>query len=123
LQLLADSATILGMTNESVEGVFAALADPTRRRVVQILGQRPHRAGELAEAAGTSPPVMSRHLRVLLEAGLVADERVPGDARLRVFRLQRAPLVAVQAWLDQVQAHWNEQLGAFKRHVERRDNT
>lgn len=106
------------MTKDTVEGFFEALADPTRRRVVQMLGERPRRAGELAEAAGTSAPVMSRHLRILLEAGLVSDERVPGDARLRVFRLRREPLVAVQAWLDQVQAHWNEQLGAFKRHVE-----
>jgi DNA-binding transcriptional ArsR family regulator len=123
LQLFTESATILDVRNDSaeVEAAFEALADPTRRRVVQLLGERPCRAGELAEAAGTSAPVMSRHLRVLLEAGLVSDERVPGDARLRVFRLRQAPLVAVQAWLDQVQAHWNEQLGAFKRHVERRE--
>jgi DNA-binding transcriptional ArsR family regulator len=102
-----------------MDGLFAALADPTRRRVVQLLGQRPHRAGELAQMAGTSAPVMSRHLRILLEAGVVADERVSADARVRVFRLRPEPLVAVEAWLDQVQAHWNEQLGAFKRHIER----
>lgn len=108
------------MANDVVADAFEALADPTRRRVVQLLGERACRAGELAEAAGTSAPVMSRHLRVLLAAGLVSDERVPGDARLRVFRLRREPLVAVQAWLDQVQAHWSEQLGSFKRHVERR---
>ena len=102
----------------AVEPVFHALADPTRRRVVEVLGEGAHRAGELARAAGTSAPVMSRHLRVLLEAGLVADERVPGDARLRVFRLRREPVLEVQAWLDRLQAHWNEQLGAFKRHVE-----
>src|ERR671918_428519 len=101
-----------------VEEVFAALADPTRQRVVELLGDGARRAGELARAAGTSPPVMSRHLRILLEAGLVADERVPGDARLRVFRLRREPVLALQAWLDQIQAHWNEQLGAFKRHIE-----
>jgi len=108
------------MANDVLAGAFEALADPTRRRVLQLLGERACRAGELATAAGTSAPVMSRHLKVLLEAGLVADERVPGDARLRVFRLQREPLVAVQAWLDQLQAHWNEQLGSFKRHVDRR---
>jgi DNA-binding transcriptional ArsR family regulator len=101
-----------------VEGALVALADPTRRRVVELLGERERRAGELAAAAGTSAPVMSRHLRILLEAGLVADERVPDDARLRVFRLRREPVEALQAWLDQLQAHWNEQLGAFKRHVE-----
>jgi DNA-binding transcriptional ArsR family regulator len=103
-----------------VDGVFAVLADPTRRAVVQHLGERPYRAGELASALGTSAPVMSRHLRVLLQAGLVTDERVPDDARVRVFRLQPEHLVAVQAWLDQVQAHWTEQLGSFKRHVEQR---
>jgi DNA-binding transcriptional ArsR family regulator len=101
-----------------VDELFAVLGDPTRRRVVQLLGEQPRRAGELADAVGVSAPVMSRHLRVLLGAGVVSDERVPGDARLRVFRLRREPLVALQAWLDQVQAQWNEQLGAFKRHVE-----
>jgi DNA-binding transcriptional ArsR family regulator len=106
-----------------MEGVFAALADPTRRRVLELLGDRQRRAGELAAAAGTSAPVMSRHLRVLLEAGFVADERVPGDARLRVFRLRREPVLALQAWLDQLQAHWNEQLGAFKRYVEEKEQS
>jgi DNA-binding transcriptional ArsR family regulator len=102
-----------------VDGVFVALADPTRRRVVEVLGDGARRARELAEAAGTSAPVMSRHLRILLEAGLVADERVPDDARVRVFRLRREPVLALEAWLDQLQAHWNEQLGAFKRYVEK----
>ena len=108
------------MTDE-LERFFHALADPTRRRVIEVLGDGAHRAGELARATGTSAPVISRHLRVLLEAGLVADERVPGDARLRVFRLRREPVLEVQAWLDQLQAHWNEQLGAFKRHVEEKE--
>ncbi|HEV2901744.1 MAG TPA: metalloregulator ArsR/SmtB family transcription factor [Gaiellaceae bacterium] len=106
-----------------VEAFFLALADPTRRRVIELLGDRAHRAGELAAAAGTSAPVMSRHLRILLEAGFVADERVPGDARLRVFRLRPEPVTAIQAWLDQLQAHWNEQLGAFKRHVQTKEHS
>jgi len=103
---------------ESADTVFAVLADPTRRRVIQLLGEKPRRPGELAQATGTSAPVISRHLRILLEAGLVSDERVAADARVRVFRLRPDPLVAMQAWLDQVQAHWSEQLGSFKRHVE-----
>jgi hypothetical protein len=53
-----------------------------------------------------------------LEAGVVADERVPGDARVRLFRLRPEPVEALQAWLDQLQAHWNEQLRAFKRHID-----
>jgi DNA-binding transcriptional ArsR family regulator len=98
--------------------LYSALADPTRRRVLELLSERPHRAGELAAAAKTSAPVMSRHLRILLESGFVADERVPDDARARVFRLRREPIGDLQAWLDQLEAHWNEQLRSFKRHVE-----
>jgi DNA-binding transcriptional ArsR family regulator len=98
--------------------VFAALADPTRRRVVQLLGTRPHRAGELAQATGMSQPAMSRHLKILLTSGIVEDERVPEDARVRLFKLQPESLIAVQAFLDQLQAEWRTQLHSFKRHVE-----
>src|SRR5215211_4656310 len=98
--------------------LFSVLADPTRRRVLELLSDKPRRAGELAAAVGTSAPVMSRHLRILLETGLVSDERVPDDARVRVFRLQPKPMHDLQAWLDQLQAHWAEQLASFKRHVE-----
>ncbi|MBA3364471.1 MAG: winged helix-turn-helix transcriptional regulator [Actinobacteria bacterium] len=107
----------------NVAPFFQALADPTRRRVIELLGDRAHRAGELAKAAGTSAPAMSRHLRILLETGLVADERVPDDARLRIFRLRREPVLALQSWLDQLQAHWNEQLGGFKRYVEEKEQS
>jgi len=98
--------------------LFSVLADPTRRRVLELLSDKPRRAGELAAAVGTSAPVMSRHLRILLETGLVSDERVPDDARVRVSRLQPKPMHDLQAWLDQLQAHWAEQLASFKRHVE-----
>lgn len=98
--------------------VFEALADPRRRQVVEMLSIRPHRAGELADAARLSPPAMSRHLKTLLEAGIVEDERVSEDARLRVFKLRPQSLVAVQAFLDQIQAEWNTQLGSFRRHLE-----
>src|SRR3954462_13552427 len=108
------------MAEEQVDRFFEVLADPTRRQVVQLRGEGPRRAGQLAAATGSSSPAMSRHLRILLEAGLVADERVPNDARIRVFRLNPEPVVAVQAWLDQVQAHWRDQLGSFKRHVEQK---
>jgi DNA-binding transcriptional ArsR family regulator len=103
----------------NVGALFEALADPTRRQVVQLLSRGPRRAGEIADAASMSGPAMSRHLRVLLEAGIVADERPANDARVRVFRLRPDSIIAVQAWLDQLQAHWDEQLQAFKLHVER----
>jgi DNA-binding transcriptional ArsR family regulator len=103
-----------------VAAVFEALADPTRRQIVQLLGEGPRRAGQLASAVSTSAPAVSRHLRVLLEAGIVADERPRDDARVRMFRLRPESMVALQSWLDQLQAHWNEQLRSFQRHVERR---
>ncbi len=98
--------------------VFEALADPKRRRVVQLLGSRPHRAGELADATGLSQPAMSRHLKILLESGIVEDERVPEDARVRLFKLQPDSLAGVQAFLEQLQAEWRTQLRSFKRHLE-----
>jgi DNA-binding transcriptional ArsR family regulator len=103
-----------------VDDVLDALAEPTRRRVVELLGEGPKRAGALAAAVGASPPAMSRHLRVLLEAGVIADERPAFDARARVFRLRPDSILALQAWLDQLQAEWDTQLGSFKRHVERK---
>jgi DNA-binding MarR family transcriptional regulator len=65
---------------------------------------------------------MSRHLRTLEAAGLVTDSRDPHDARRRIFTLRDDGLVAARAWMDQVQAQWNEQLGAFRDHVEAAGN-
>jgi DNA-binding transcriptional ArsR family regulator len=106
-----------------LDTTLAALADPTRRQVVELLRERPRRAGELAESCAMSSPAMSRHLRMLRASGLVEvefeEERAAHDARLRVYRLRPEPFVALQAWLDQVQAFWTEQLDAFKAHAER----
>jgi DNA-binding transcriptional ArsR family regulator len=102
-----------------LDATLAALADPTRRRVVDLLRQGPRRAGELAATTKMSAPAMSRHLRVLRASGLVEADGLDDDARVRVYRLRREPFVALQAWLDQVQAFWSEQLGSFKAHAER----
>jgi len=100
-------------------GLLQALGDPVRLRVVETLSRSPERAGNLAAATGVSAPTMSKHLRALLAAGVVAAERDARDARARVFRLRRESVVAVQAWLDQVQGHWDEQLRSFGAYVER----
>jgi DNA-binding transcriptional ArsR family regulator len=100
--------------------VLTALSDPTRRRVVQLLSEGPRRAGELAAASGTSAPTMSRHLRILLRAGIVADERPADDARTRVFWLRPESITLLRDWLDELQTAGDEQLASFKRHVERR---
>jgi DNA-binding transcriptional ArsR family regulator len=105
--------------DKAVAGTLAALADPTRQRVVELLRQRPRRAGELAAAAGVSPAALSRHLRVLRAGGLVEVDGVESDARLRVYRLRQPPFAALQAWLDQVHAHWGEHLDAFAAHANR----
>lgn len=106
------------MPGLSATAMFEVLADPTRRRVVELLAQGPRRAGQLAAEVGTSPQSMSNHLRVLLDAGVVADERLATDARARLFRLRPQSLTAMQAWLDQLQAEWRVQLRSFKQHVE-----
>src|SRR5437763_13509753 len=107
----------------NLDATLAALADPTRRHVVELLRERPRRAGELAAACAMSGPAMSRHLRVLRVSGLVKvdveEEQVEQDARLRVYRLRPEPFTDLQAWLDQMQAFWTDQLEAFKAHVER----
>src|SRR6266705_1689392 len=106
-----------------LDTTLAALADPTRRQVDELLRERPRRAGELAAACAMSGPAMSRHLRVLRASGLVKvnveEEQVEQDARLRVYRLRPEPFVDLQVWLEQVQAFWTDQLEAFKAHVER----
>jgi DNA-binding transcriptional ArsR family regulator len=105
------------MAVKQIDTTFAALADPTRRRVVELLREGPRRAGELAARARTSPPAMSRHLRVLRTSGLVEAELSDDDARARVYRLRPDRLRAVHAWLD---SFWGDQLDAFKAHAERR---
>jgi DNA-binding transcriptional ArsR family regulator len=100
-----------------MQPAFEALAEPTRRAVVTMLADRPMRAGELARAAGVSPPAMSRHLRVLLGAGIVVDERPADDARLRVFRLRPGGLTGLDQWLSDVKTQWDAQLASFQRHA------
>jgi DNA-binding transcriptional ArsR family regulator len=81
-----------------------ALADPTRRRIVSLLSRGPLRAGALAAGAGLSAPAISRHLRILVAAGVIEDERLATDARARLFRLRPEPVSAARAWLDELLA-------------------
>jgi DNA-binding transcriptional ArsR family regulator len=103
-----------------LDETLAALADPTRRHVVDLLRRRPRRAGELAEASRVSAPAMSRHLRVLRKRGLVEEQRDEQDARARVYRLCPKPFADLQAWLAEIESFWTDQLGAFKAHAESR---
>ena len=82
--------------------VIEALSDPTRRQIVTLLSAGPRRAGELSAEIGVSPPALSRHLRALLAASVISDERLDYDARARVFRLRPQSIVTVRTWLDQL---------------------
>lgn len=101
-----------------IEETLAALADPTRRGVVELLRQEPRRAGELARALETSAPAMSRHLKLLRRAGLVEPLLVDEDARGRMYRLRFEPLHELRRWVDEVEQFWSGQLTAFQAHVE-----
>ena len=102
-----------------LDKTFSALADPTRRRVVELLRKKPRRAGDLAAAFGMSAPAMSRHLRVLRRTRLVEEDSLEEDARVRVYRLRRERFAALRGWLDEVEAFWGGQLEAFKEYAER----
>jgi DNA-binding transcriptional ArsR family regulator len=104
----------------NVDSTLTALADPTRRRVIDLLRKKPRRASEIAEALSMTRPAMSRHLRVLRKARLVSEDGLEEDARARVYRLEREPFSELRSWLDEVEAFWGGQLQAFEAHAERR---
>ncbi len=103
-----------------IDVTFGALADPTRRRVVELLRERPLRAGEVADRIGLSPPAMSRHLRALRAGGLVDVELSDEDGRARRYRLRPERFRALQTWLSGLEGHWDKQLETFREHAERR---
>lgn len=103
----------------AIDRTLAALADPARRRVVDLLRERPHRAGELASAIGLSAPAMSRHLRTLRATGLIEESHPEFDARVRIYRLKAEPMDELRNWLSDTEGLWTQQLAAFKAHVER----
>jgi DNA-binding transcriptional ArsR family regulator len=88
-----------------MNSVFQALAEPTRRRILDLLRERPRPVGELVEALGITQPGVSKHLRVLREAKLV---RVRQDAQRRWYELQPGPLAEVDAWLAAYRAALEE---------------
>ena len=104
-----------------LDRTLSALADPHRRQVVELLGERPRRAGELAEAVGLSAPAMSRHLKTLRESRIVEETTAPFDTRVRIYRLRPQPMAHLKAWLEQTERLWSEQLLAFKDHVEKKE--
>ena len=102
-----------------VDQTLTALADPRRRRIVELLRVQPRRAGEIAEAVGLNPPALSRHLRTLKANGLIEEAHPAFDARVRIYTLRPEPMAHLKTWLEQTEQLWAAQLAAFKSHLER----
>ena len=106
----------------TLDRTLQALAEPTRRAVVGLLRDGPQRAGEIADVLAMSRQAMSRHLRVLRQAGVIHEVGAASpddDARARTYQLQAQPLAELQAWLGEVQAFWGAQMQAFRKQAER----
>jgi DNA-binding transcriptional ArsR family regulator len=93
---------------------FAALADPTRRQIVELLTQRELAAGEIALRFDVSPPAISQHLKVLREAGLVS---VRADAQRRIYGIDRTGFAELEQWLAHVKQFWEPKLDELQRQL------
>jgi DNA-binding transcriptional ArsR family regulator len=98
-----------------VTTTFEVVAEPTRRRILDLLRERSRPVGELVELVSLSQPLVSKHLRVLRDAGLV---RVRQDAQRRWYELRPEPLVEVDAWLEPYRRLWAGSLDALERHLD-----
>src|SRR5688572_22325524 len=94
---------------------FEVLADPTRRRILDLLRERPRTVGELVEALAVSQPGISKHLRILRQAGLV---RVRQDAQRRWYELHPEPLAEINAWLEAYRYLWDARLNRLEDYLE-----
>ena len=97
--------------------LLLALADGTRGRIVEMLAARPHTATEIHRAFPIAAPAVSRHLRVLREAGVVEERRPGHDRRVRVYALRAEPMGELAGWLEALSEGWQAQLESFKDHV------
>ncbi len=102
---------------------FAALSDPVRLSVVGLLRERPYRAGELAQALAMTAPALSRHLKVLRKSGLIVDDTVDEDARVRLYRLRPEAFADLRDWLSEVESFWEDQLASLQAHAQAASNT
>jgi DNA-binding transcriptional ArsR family regulator len=107
------------VTARNLDRTLAALADPARRRVIDLLRERPRRAGELAEAAAISFPAMSRHLKLLRASGLVEEDRDALDSRVRIYRFRAEPMTELKSWLEETESLWTRQLAALRKHLQK----
>ena len=96
--------------------VLDVIAEPTRRRLLDAVRERERSVTELVEAVGMHQPGVSRHLKVLRDAGLVEVRR---DAQRRMYRLRPEPLMEIDDWLEPYRAEWQARLDSLERHLQR----
>jgi DNA-binding transcriptional ArsR family regulator len=106
---------MLGAMPEGI-GVLDVIAEPTRRRILDAVRVHERSVGELVEQVGMHQPGVSRHLKILRDAGLVEVRR---DAQRRLYRLRPEPLMELDAWLEPYRADWTAQLDSLERHLRR----
>lgn len=98
-----------------MDDVFQLLAEPSRRRLVELLRERERSVGELVEATGASQPTVSRHLRLLREGGVVAARP---EGQRRVYRVRPERFQELDAWLEPYRLLWSSRLDELERHLE-----
>src|SRR5690242_7982001 len=99
-----------------MESAFTILAEPSRRAILSLLASSERSVGDLEAELQLSQPSVSKHLRVLREAGFV-ESRV--DAQRRLYRIRPEPLMEVEAWLAPFRRYWSAQVDALERHLDR----
>ncbi len=97
-----------------MEATFAVLAEPNRRQILDLLRERERTVNEIVEHLDLSQPAVSKHLKVLREAGLV---EVRQEAQRRWYRLQAKPLVEIEAWLAPYRSFWSDRLDALEAYL------
>jgi DNA-binding transcriptional ArsR family regulator len=102
-----------------MQSTFEVVAEPTRRQILDLLLDRERPVGDLVAALAMSQPAVSRHLRVLRDAGLVRSRT---DAQRRVYRLHAAPLAAMDEWLRPYREMWAASLDSLTRHLDEMDD-
>ena len=98
-----------------MQKIYEALADPKRRRILDLLRERPHLVGELTELLEISQPGVSKHLRVLRKAGLV---KVRKDAQRRWYELRPEPLAELDAWLESYRHLWDDRFDRLDNYLQ-----
>src|SRR5438128_1124746 len=109
---------MLNEVYKAVESVFDIIAEPNRRAILSLLVSSEQSVGEIERRLQMSQPTVSKHLRVLREAGVV---EATVDAQRRLYRLKPAPLQEVDAWLAPFRRFWSAHVDALERHLDRMD--